>query len=308
MPDRQPDELLIEWGNLPKDSIASIYIPEVAASQIVALAGTRYVNHGITLLDEQTIQLTVGGISYVPLPPGAAFGLTGLLSVQLPDTIHKGEQYTVIVRQLSDTFALPPVVIGIRGEERDAATREQAVNVIRWRRVVGSYQLTIPVRTKEVIVDAESRLLSVLRWILDAVPAGDRWQPVFSRYVSLIGDRVGGLGGDPDHIKPSPDGAGGEAGGGQPGHPPGHGHEHTHRYQGKVSGLIYDCFGDYAGFLLDTCGKELEFCAREHQIEALARTAWRERMAITVVACSSDPRRPVTIILQRTPNIGEQAA
>jgi hypothetical protein len=175
-------------------------------------------------------------------------------------------------------------------------------DVIRWRRVVGSYQLTIPVRTKEVIVGAESRLLSVLRWILEAVPAGDRWYPVFSRYVSLIGDRVGGLGGNPDGIKPSPDGSGGERGG-HHGHPPGHGHghAHAHRYEGKISGLIYDCFGDFAGFLLDTCGKEREFCTHEHQIEALARTAWRERIAITVVAHASHPHRPVTIILQRAP-------
>jgi hypothetical protein len=302
LPDRQPDELLIEWGNLPQDSIASIYIPEVSASQIVALAGARYVNHGLTLLDNQTIQLQVGGISYVPLPAGAAFGLTGLLSVQLPDTIHKGELYTVVVRQVSDTFALPPVVIGIRDEGGREVSRQNAVDVIRWRRVVGSYQLTIPVRTKEVIVGPESRLLSVLRWILEAVPAGDRWYPVFSRYVALIGDRVGGLGGNPDDIKPSPDGSGGE-GGGHHGQPPGHGHghAHTHRYEGKISGLIYDCFGDFAGFLLDTCGKEREFCTREHQIEALARTAWRERMAITVVAHASHPHRPVTIILQRAP-------
>ncbi len=303
LPDRQPDELLIEWGNLPKDTIASIYIPEVAASQIVALAGTRYANHGISLLDEQTIQLAVGGISYVPLPPGAAFGLTGLLSLQLPDTIHKGERYTVIVRQVSDTFALPPVVIGIRGAQRGEAPHEQAVDVIRWRRVVGSYQLTIPVRTKEVIVGAESRLLSVLRWILEAVPTGDRWHPVFSRYVSLIGERVGGLGGDPDHIKPSPDGSGGEQGGDTDAHPPGHDHgdQDAQRYQGKVSGLIYDCFGDFAGFLLDTCGKEREFCTHEQRIELLARTAWRERIAITVVACTAHPHRPLSIILQRAP-------
>ena len=41
----------------------------------------------------------------------------------------------------------------------------------------------------------ETRLLSVLRWILKSVPEDDRWYPVFSRYVGLIGDRVGALGG-----------------------------------------------------------------------------------------------------------------
>jgi hypothetical protein len=225
--------------------------------------------------------LPVGGISYVPLRPGAAFGVTGLLSVELPDTVRKGEVYTIIVRQVTDAVA---------------RAKQGETDLIRWRRIVGSYQITVPVRRKEMVLPREIRLLSVLRWILKSVPVDDRWYPVFSRHVGLIGDRVGALGGDPSQVEPSPDGTGGEAHG-----EPVPEHERTHCYDGKVTGLIYDCFGEFEGFLLDTCGTEIVFHAREHQIEDLVRIAWRERIAITVVSSTAHPHRPLSIILRHAP-------
>ena len=303
-PAATPDELLIEWGNTPRDSVATIYIPEIGASHIIALAGERYVSHKLTQVDGQTIQLPVGGISYVPLPPGVAFGLTGLLSVELPDTVRKGELYTIVVRQVTDAVARDIPVsedVGIRETRRTtirAAVSEThgGVRLMRWRRIVGSYQVTIPVRTKEVMLPFETRLLSVLRWILKSVPLNDRWYPVFSRYVGLIGDRVGALGGDPDLVEPSPDGSGVDRGQ-EP--TPAEGQVQVH--DGKVTGLIYDCFGDFEGFLLDDCGTEIFFQAREHQIEALARTAWRDRIVITVITSIAQPSRPVQIIFRRAP-------
>ena len=41
----------------------------------------------------------------------------------------------------------------------------------------------------------------------------ERWYQVFSRYVGLIGDRVGALGGDPDTVEGSPTGEPGGRGG-----------------------------------------------------------------------------------------------
>jgi hypothetical protein len=296
VPDPAPDELLIEWGNTPKGSVASIYIPEISASQIVALAGTRYTHHTITEVDNQTIQMPVGGISYVPLPPGAAFGLTGLLSVDLPDTVRKGELYKIIVRQVTDTFARRGPFIGKTNPGVAAASNQESGDLIRWRRIVGTYQITVPVRSKEVILITETRLLSVLRWILKAIPTDNRWYLVFSRYVGLIADRVRGLGGDPSAVVPSPDGSGGEPGAGQASEP-----GPTQSYDGKITGLIYDCFGDFNGFLLDDCSAEIKFFAREHQIESLARIAWRRRIAITVVTTPTHPHRPISIILRRAP-------
>lgn len=210
-----PDELLIEWGNIPRDSIATIYIPEVDASQIITLADAHYASHTLTQLDGQTIQLSVGGISYVPLPSGTALGLTGILSIDLPDTVRKGEVYTIVVRQVTDVAQRSsPVSTGdqIRETELDTTATNRAISLIRWRRIVGSYQITIPVRTKEVMLPSETRLLSVLRWILKSVPTDDRWYPAFSKYVGQIAERVDALGGDPNLVEASPDGSGGEVG------------------------------------------------------------------------------------------------
>lgn len=275
-----PDELLIDWGKTPSDSIATVYIPEIDTGQIIALAESRYGSHRLSQIDGQTLRMPVGGISYVPLPPGVAFGLTGLLSVHLPATVRRGEVYTIVVRQVTNAVAKP--VAPTHGE----------TGLVRWRRIVGSYQVTIPVRNKEAILPRETRLLSVLRWILKSVPVDDRWYPVFSRYVQLIGERVSALGGDPTQVGASPAGTGGETA---------REIERMHEHNGKVTGLIYDCFGDFEGFLLDECGTEARFYAREHQIEALVRIAWCERIAITVMTSSAAPRRPLSIILRRAP-------
>jgi len=305
-----PDELLIDWGNVPAGTTASIYIPEIDAGQIVALTRGGARASGITQLDGQTISLPTGGIGYVPLPPGASFGLTGLLTLDLPDTVKKGEVYTVAVRQVTDAVGRfvpppPPGVVVAKADNVAIAAAVSHVPLQRWRRIVGSYQITIPVRTASVMLPAETRLLSVLRWILQATATNDRWYPVFSRYVGLIADRVGALGGDPDQVHGSPTG--------EP-HGTGHGDEEVPEcppvdrgpvchFDGKVVGLIYDCFGDFEGFVLDDCGREFRFRAREHEIEKLAREAWYKRIAITVVARATDQRRPISIVLRHAPQL-----
>ena len=311
LPQGMPDELLIDWGNTPRDSVATIYIPEIHAEQIVALANERYTRHTISQIDNQTLQLKVGGISYVPLPPGVAFGLTGLLSVDLPGTVHKGEVYTIVVRQVTDATAKPtPSPPPIHKRETSATIKTTSkIDPIRWRQIVGSYQITIPVRTKEVMLPREMRLLSVLRWILASLSPTERWYPVFSRYVGQIGERVGALGGDPSRVEGSPTGGAVIEPCGEPtgevtmpcGEPTNGGGEPRYTYDGKVTGLIYDCFGDFEGFLLNNCCTELRFQSREHQIEELVRTAWRERIAITVVTGFANSHLPLSIILRRAP-------
>lgn len=289
-----PDELLIDWGNTPPGAIATVYIPEIDAGQIVALASKRYVGHTLDQVDGQTLQFPAGGLTYLPLPEGVAFALTGLLSVDLPDTVRRGEVYKIVVQQVTDAVATPvPPPVEIR---KATSVRATTVQLMRWRRIVGSYQITIPVRTKEVILPREIRLLSVLRWILDSLSTQDRWFPVFERYVGMIADRVRDLGGDPDQVEPSPAGAAGK-----PPREPGEERERELTFDGKVVGVIYDCFGDFEGFLLDDCGEEIRFFSREHQIECLVRLAWRQRIAIGVTSRRSNPRRPTSIILRRAP-------
>ena len=250
--------------------------------------------------------------------------MTGLLTVDLPETVKKGEVYRIVVRQVTDAAAKPvqpPPEVVIRKGARASRTSAAAVAgiqvaagarpILRWRRIVGSYQITIPVRTKEVMLPAETRLLSVLRWNLGRMSTDERWYQVFSRYVGLIGDRVGALGGDPDTVEGSPRAS--PAAEERPTTSPvavtaiasaiPRTAGPTCTYDGKVSGVVYDCFGDFEGFILDDCGREIRFVVREHEMETLVRFAWRERVAISVVVRVADRRRPVSIILRRAPEL-----
>ena len=134
----------------------------------------------------------------------------------------------------------------------------------------------------------------MLRWIALAIPPRSRWHPVFERYIKQIEERVVALGGDPSTIQPSSSGDG---------KPPDHGHEGSHRFEstGKITGLLFDRFGDFEGFLLDTDDGERKFRSRERDMETLAERAWRERLRITVFAERDEPHRPVSIIVRSPP-------
>jgi hypothetical protein len=64
---------------------------------------------------------------------------------------------------------------------------------------------------------------------------------------------------------------------------------------GKVSSLVFDRFGDFSGFRLDTEPGERLFHATEHEIEHLAREAWAERILIRVMTERHDQMRPKRI-------------
>jgi hypothetical protein len=90
---------------------------------------------------------------------------------------------------------------------------------------------------------------------------------------------VNGLGGNATAIQPSPWGVYGA---------PGPIHREPapepEEFAGKIGGLIYDHFGDFEGFVLETAECETKrFCSREPKMEALVRELWRERSAVTVV-------------------------
>ena len=74
-----PDELMIDWGGVPKGATASIYLPAVSASQIVATAAKLYGAQRLTPTDSHTIALEATTVSYVPIPAGSNGNLAGLL-------------------------------------------------------------------------------------------------------------------------------------------------------------------------------------------------------------------------------------
>jgi len=79
------------------------------------------------------------------------------------------------------------------------------------RAIVGAFQLTIAVSTAQLMLAAEERKLAVLRHTALAIPAGDRWRPIFERYLAEIEARFRDLGGDPKRVQESPDGGTGDA-------------------------------------------------------------------------------------------------
>lgn len=146
-----------------------------------------------------------------------------------------------------------------------------------------------------MLLKPEERLLAIMRWIDEGIPASDRWSPVFDRYLERIAAGVQGFGGDPATIPPSPTGSIP-----QPGKHWAKRHELA--FTGKGAGLAYDRFGDFEGFLVLTDeGHEHFFQSTEQQVEALIHRAWAERIVITVFADRDDPRQPASIVLRRPP-------
>ncbi len=295
----KPDELLVDWGNTPKGSMASFYLPGTDAGHILKMANQMYVKHRLTQLDGQTIQCPVGGITYIPIPPAIGSNYAGLLTVDLPSTVVKGQVFKIVVRQLTNAIGrkiIPPPPIGVQtkgnGNGHDK-THASNFPQVQWRKVLGSFQLTIPVRTKEVMLEPEERLLAVSKWILKSIPGSNRWHPVYGKYVSILADRVRALGGNPDTIEPSP------SGGGHPKHVVGP--EERLGYVGKISGLQYDRYGDFEAFILDTEDGDRRFESREYDLADLVKRAWSERILIKVIVEKDNKHRAESIIFLRPP-------
>jgi hypothetical protein len=184
------DELMIDWGNVPVGSIASVYLPGFDTNDILLLAAKKYRSHRLVRIDEHTLKFDTGGITYLPIPFTDG-NFPGMLTVDLPEGIEKGQVFKIVVRQVTGEHQ--PIVMTHRVEAPQPG----------WRHIVGAFQLTIPVRDKAEILPRQQRLLSNLRWIERAIPANDRWLPVFSKYVTQIADRVDALGGDSSKVAPS---------------------------------------------------------------------------------------------------------
>src|SRR5260221_4899003 len=68
--------------------------------------------------------------------------------------------------------------------------------------------MTVPVKNEPDILPDETRKLSVLRYVQQAIPSGNRWSLIFQRYVQQIADRVDAFGGNSREVGPSPSGDG----------------------------------------------------------------------------------------------------
>ncbi|MGA9893917.1 MAG: hypothetical protein WBQ55_16555, partial [Xanthobacteraceae bacterium] len=157
-----------------------------------------------------------------------------------------------------------------------------------WRRTIGTFQLTIPVGTKVSLRESEERLFAILQYIQQSIPTESRWHQVFVRYLQQIAGRVKGMGGDPTQIPPS-----------GTGQVPGKGFRpHREEFAGKIAGLIYDHFGDFRGFLLETAGCDVRrFDSRELRMERVVREAWEIRATVHVIVESHRLHCPLEVIV-----------
>jgi carboxypeptidase T len=91
---------------------------------------------------------------------------------------------------------------------------------------------------------------------------------------------------------------------------------HSHRqagrgWTGKITGLIYDHSGDFAGFILETDpyhhhshhhdDHHRRFYSREKAIAELAHDAWHHRLRVTVDPSDTHPDRPHSITIHQPP-------
>lgn len=288
------DELMFEWDDVPSDSSAEVYLPAVSADDILKLADELYATHQLEKVDEHTVSTPARGITFIPIPEGTDVHFTGLLTVALPLGIEKGQIFAVVVKQITTAIRrleiedIPRIDAAVSDtQQQKSITREGNSLSIDWRRVLGVFRLTIPVSTKEALLPAESRLLSIIRWIELSIPPESRWFLVFQRYVEGIAGRVQDMGGDPDQITPDPNGKG------------------VPEFDddevvcgGRIIGLSYDCDGKFKGFTVQTKEGERWFEGGKEKLEELVERAWRGRVKVKVVALKRDPDRVLRIVLR----------
>ena len=255
------DELIFHWNNLPRDTQCTLYFPEWDMDDVLRLVALRQRPAVFAKVDSHTLRCAVADIGFLPVVGGAEKDYAGLISLELPQGVRDGNLFTVDVQQYSGFT----------------------------HRVLGSFQLTIPVRLGDVLLPREIRKLAALRYVAEAIPAGDRWYPVFVRYLEQIANKVRGLGGDPSSVKPSLD---------DPEHPVPDPAPRLECFAGKVCEVVYDCFGEFEGFVLDSCDARHSFRTKERGIEEIVRRACRERTTVAVFCERGKGRRIRRLVLQ----------
>jgi hypothetical protein len=277
-----PDELMIEWGNTPAGSTASIYWPQVSADAVLQLASAITPVKALSKVDSNTIQCTTRGVTFIPIPPSTSPNLAGLITLDLPSAVHVDQEFNVVVRRISS-----------RSARNSVDNQRDKFGNLTWRYVAGAFQIRIPVGKASLLLPSEENLLAVFKWKLEQLPTTNRWYPVLRRYIDQVIGRVAGFGGNPSTVPSSLQGIGGR------GKPVG-GHDEMHEYTGKVSCLVYDRFGDFEEFHFRTeAGHDLVFASHEIPIERLVKYAWEKRIVVTVLVHHDDPFVPVSIIFRR---------
>jgi hypothetical protein len=252
------DELMIRWNDMPRDTKATLYVPEWDVDQVLQLAATRQHPNVLHKVDAHTLSIDLADSTFVPIPDAPKNSYAGLITLTLPDTVRTGQVYRADFQQIA-----------------------------RLQRFNGSFRFTVPIGDETRMLPDEIRRLAILRYIAEGKPAGSRWLAIFNRWIATQAGKVKGLGGDPDQVPPSltdPQGAG------EP-------EADEFRMTGKVRCLFYDCFGDFEGFDLEECTECHHFTTGERGIEEIIRRACHDRSWVTVLF-DDDSRRIRGIVIE----------
>jgi len=289
-----PDELMIDWGNVPKGAVASLYWPAVSAADVIALAREWGGTAPISASDAHTLTIPVeGGVSYIPVPSGTEQNFAGLFTLEMPLGIRTGQQFQVVVRRISTKRGKappppppppPPLqsppsrrIAGAAPMLAGAVAKVVVERTLQWRYVVGSFVVRIPVSTSAAMLVPEAITLAIMKWRLGQLSPGNRWVPVLERYIAYCSARLDGVGGDASQVPPSltwvPPQLTGGGKGGEPG---------GRTRCGKVAEVLFDCHGDFCGFVLDECCERLVFETRERALGELVLRACRDGMRLCV--------------------------
>jgi hypothetical protein len=281
-------------------------LPGVTAAEILALADRLYPFHALTAEDSHTIATPTGPLTFVPIPRSTGF-LAGLLTVDLPTGIREGDIYQIVVRQLTDAREIVKrgaaggnntdvgAVAAKAGSRKAFLSQRPKYEILTWRRVLGAFQIDLRISTKRKLLVPEERQLALFRWIAGNVLPQSRWYPVMQRYIVQLAGRVTGFGGNPAGILPSPTGNVSGL--------PSHIGKHHHEVTGKVSGLVFDHFGDFEGFMLETQFGEMQhFRSREHRVKELLLDAMEARTWVSVLREHERDDQVRAIILRVPPH------
>jgi hypothetical protein len=263
------DELVIRWNNLPRNAKATLYFPEWNADDILSLA-TELRQHPELLkkVDAHTLECTVTDISYIPVPANNTKPYAGLITLALPQTVKDGQLFHVDVQQHSG------VVREVETEQVVGKNKGKALHYFASnRKVLGAFRMTIAVKLGDGLLRKAVRNLAVLRYIALAIPSGDRWYPIFSRYIKQLAGQVDALGYDSNLVTASAD---------DPGMHDGTDHQKEHDYTGKVHRIHYNCFGSFTGFVLASCKGDICFETCERGIEKIVLDACKNNSTLKV--------------------------
>ncbi|HEU5280296.1 MAG TPA: galactose oxidase-like domain-containing protein [Gaiellaceae bacterium] len=256
-----PDELAIDWGELPRDALVTFFMPQVDAAEIVRASALRQAPPNLKAVGPGMVACKVTDVGFMPIPGPLQKTIAGLISVQLPPGVPYGKTYKVVLRQISG----------------------------RSRKVLGTTEFRIQVAKAQELLPQFLHDLAVLKHIALSIPTANRWYPVFERYLAELGDRIRAFGGDPGSVRPSPTGDSHPA-------PEPYEPDARERFTGRVVRLYYDCFGDFEGFEVEDCGKRRRFSSHEHGIAAVALTACERQLRVTVFY-DPDTCRPKRLVL-----------